>query len=52
MDAVCLAVVAALELQGNYTTIPSKPKEDARGLLIQMIIPNEKITINAIGEMT
>lgn len=40
LDAVCLAVVAELKAQGNYTTVPKKPGRDARGLLMQMVVPS------------
>lgn len=42
MDAVCLAVVAVLKAQGDCTTVPPQPETDARGLLMQMIVPDEK----------
>lgn len=39
MDAVCLAVVAALKAQGKSATVPPHPETDARGLRMQIIIP-------------
>ena len=42
IDAVCLAVVASLSVQGKCMTIPDEPDKDARGLKMQMIVPKEK----------
>ena len=42
VDAVCLAVTAALVKEGKTESIPESPMKDARGLLMQMIIPNLK----------
>ncbi len=39
MDAVCLAVTAALKAHGMCETIPEKPDEDSRGLEMQMVVP-------------
>ena len=39
MDAVCLAVSAALKAHGMYETIPEEPETDTRGLVMQMIVP-------------
>ena len=39
MDAVCLAVSAALKAHGMCETIPEEPETDARGLVMQMIVP-------------
>ena len=39
MDAVCLAVSAALKAHGMCETIPEEPETDARGLMMQMIVP-------------
>jgi 8-oxo-dGTP diphosphatase len=39
MDAVCLAVSAALKAHGMYETIPEEPETDARGLVMQMVVP-------------
>ena len=38
-DAVCLAVVAGLKAQDMCETVPAAPHTDARGLLMQMIVP-------------
>ena len=42
MDAICLAVSAALKAHGMYETIPEKPEKDVRGLIMQMIVPKTK----------
>ena len=39
MDALCLAVSAAFKAHGMFETIPEK---DARGLIMQMIVPKIK----------
>ena len=39
MDAVCLAVSAALKAHGMCETISEEPETDARGLMMQMIVP-------------
>lgn len=39
LDASCLAVTAALVQAGKWESIPAEPMKDARGLLMQMIIP-------------
>ena len=39
MDSVCLAVSAALKAHGMCETIPKEPETDARGLVMQMIVP-------------
>lgn len=39
MDAACLAVSAALKAHGMCETIPENPQKDAKGLLMQMIVP-------------
>jgi len=39
LDAVCLAVTAALRAHGLTETIPAEPKADSRGLLMQMVVP-------------
>ena len=40
LDAASLAVSAYLGLQHGFKTIPSSPKEDATGLLMQMVFAN------------
>ena len=39
MDAVCLAVSAALKAHGMCETIPEEPETDARGIVMQMVVP-------------
>ena len=39
MDALCLAVSAAFKAHGMCETIREKPEKDARGLIMQMIVP-------------
>lgn len=39
IDAVCLAVAAGLKAQDMCETVPADPKADARGLLMQMLVP-------------
>ena len=39
MDALCLAVSAAYKAHGMVETIPENPEKDARGLIMQMIVP-------------
>ena len=39
MDALCLAVSAAFKAHGMCETIPKNPEKDARGLIMQMIVP-------------
>ena len=39
MDAVCLAVSAALKAHGMCEVIPEEPETDAGGLVMQMIVP-------------
>ena len=43
MDAVCLAVAAGLKAQDMCETVPENPQKDARGLLMQMIVPCRSI---------
>lgn len=43
VDAVCLAVTAALNAQGLCETIPENPQADERGLYMQMLIPKRAI---------
>lgn len=42
IDAVCLAVTAGLKAQNMCETVPADPKADARGLLMQMIVPADQ----------
>ena len=39
IDALCLAVSAALKAHGMCETIPEKPEKDSKGLIMQMIVP-------------
>lgn len=39
IDAICLAVTSALAHDGKGEVIPPEPMEDAKGLLMQMVIP-------------
>lgn len=39
MDAVCLAVTAALNAHGMCETIPPEPEMDGNGLYMQMVVP-------------
>lgn len=39
MDAVCLAVTANLDLQGDTEVIPKDVMVDNHGLKMQMVIP-------------
>lgn len=39
MDAVCLAIVASMKAHGQCIMVPSVPKKDAKGLYMQMVIP-------------
>ena len=39
LDAVCLAVTAALKAYGLTEIIPVEPQTDSRGLLMQMVVP-------------
>jgi 8-oxo-dGTP diphosphatase len=39
MDEVCLAVSAVLKAHGMCDTIPEEPEMDARGLVMQMVVP-------------
>ena len=43
LDAACLAVTAALKAHDLTETIPEKPKTDARGLPMQMVVPKERL---------
>ena len=50
LDAVCLAVTAALTAQGMCETIPSDPEQDDRGLYMKLTIPKKNIEIPANGQ--
>lgn len=38
-DAICLAVVANLSIQGKTVTVPENPPKDVSGLKMQLIVP-------------
>lgn len=44
LDALCLAVVGKIGLDGSFITIPEQPHQDSRGLFMQVIVAD--ITIN------
>lgn len=39
LDALCLAAAAGMKAHGLCETVPQKPEKDARGILMQMVIP-------------
>ncbi len=43
LDAVCLAVTAALAAQGHCETIPSEPEQDDAGLFMKLTVPKKNI---------
>ncbi len=50
LDAVCLAVTAALAAQDMCETIPSEPEQDDTGLYMKLTIPKKNIGIPADGQ--
>lgn len=40
VDAICLAITANFCMQGRTETVPSEPKKDAKGLPMQMVVPD------------
>ncbi|MBP3818631.1 MAG: DUF429 domain-containing protein [Butyrivibrio sp.] len=46
LDAICLAVTASMKDKGQCETVPDKPCMDARGLFMQMVIPNLKVKMS------
>ncbi len=47
LDAVCLAVTAALSAQGMCETIPEEPEKDENGLYMKLTIPKKDSDINS-----
>ena len=47
LDAVCLAMTAALASQGMCETIPSEPEQDDTGLYMKLTVPEKDIGIPA-----
>ncbi len=45
LDAVCLAVTAALVARGDCETIPSEPEQDDTGLYMKLTVPKKNIGI-------
>ncbi len=43
LDAACLAVTACLKEHGLCETIPESPESDAKGLLMQLVIPRASV---------
>ena len=43
LDAACLAVTAAFKVHSMTETIPEKPGIDASGLIMQMVVPKNRI---------
>lgn len=43
IDAICLAVTAALHAHGQSETIPEKPVPDEKGLLMQLTVPVKRL---------
>lgn len=50
LDAICLAVTAALSSQGMCETIPAEPEQDDTGLYMKLTIPKKNIGIPADGQ--
>lgn len=44
LDAVCLAVTAALEAHGLCETLPDDPEQDEKGLAMKLTVPNRFVT--------
>ena len=49
LDAVCLAVTAALASKGMCETIPAEPEQDDTGLYMKLTIPKKDIGVPADG---
>ena len=43
IDAICLAVTAALHAHGQSEILPEKPKSDETGLVMQLTVPIKRI---------
>ena len=50
LDAVCLAVTAALAAGGMCETIPSEPEKDENGLYMKLTVPKKNIGIPSDGQ--
>jgi hypothetical protein len=50
LDAICLAVTAALASQGMCETIPAEPEQDDNGLYMKLTIPKKNIRIPTDGQ--
>ena len=50
LDAVCLAVTAALSAQGECETIPPEPEQDATGLYMKLTVPKKNTGNPANGQ--
>jgi len=50
LDAICLAVTAALSSQDMCETIPAEPEQDDNGLYMKLTIPKKNIGIPADGQ--
>ena len=50
LDAVCLAVTAALAAGGMCETIPAKPEQDENGLDMKLTVPKKNIGIPFDGQ--
>ena len=50
LDAVCLAVTAALSAQGQCETIPPEPEQDATGLYMKLTVPKKNTGNPANGQ--
>ena len=50
MDAVCLAVTAALAAEGMCETLPSEPEQDDTGLYMMLTVPRKSIRVPVDGQ--
>ncbi len=50
LDAVCLAVTAALAAGGMCETIPAEPEKDENGLYMKLTVPKKNIGIPSGGQ--
>ena len=50
LDAVCLAVTAALAAGGMCETIPAEPEQDENGLDMKLTVPKKNIRIPSDGQ--
>jgi len=42
MDALCLAVIGQMESRAGSDTIPARPRNDAKGIRMQIVVPHVK----------